>query len=187
MLKWAIELGQFDLEYRSRTAIKGQALADFILEFPPDMEGYDKAIVVENTSSQVNPFPQEGEISELWWTMCVDGAVNSDGAGAGIVLISPEGHRVISAIHFAFKVTNNDVEYEALIAGMKLSLEMKVRHLRAQSDSMLVVYQINGGWQAMGPKTGVIFKVCSGDDQKICRSKNGENPMEREHGGRRTG
>ena len=35
MLKWAVELGQFDLEYKSRTAIKGQALADFILEFPP--------------------------------------------------------------------------------------------------------------------------------------------------------
>ena len=158
MLKWAIELGQFDLEYRSRTEIKGQALADFILEFPPDMEGYDKAIVVANPSSQVNPFPPEGEISELWWTMCVDGAVNNDGAGAEIVLISPEGHRLVSAIHFAFKVTNNDAEYEALIAGMKLALEMKVRHLRARSDSMLVVYQISGGWQAMGPKTELYSK-----------------------------
>ena len=126
MLKWAIELGQFDLKYKSRTTIKGQALADFILEFPTDMEEYDKVIVLANPSSQVNPFPQEGEISELWWTICVDGAVNNDGARAGIVLISPEGHRLVSAIHFAFKVTNNDAEYEALIAGMKLDLEMKV-------------------------------------------------------------
>ena len=53
------------------------------------MEGYDKAIVVANPKARVNPFPQEGEISELWWTMCVDGAVNNDGAGAGIVLIQP--------------------------------------------------------------------------------------------------
>ena len=57
MLKWAIELGQFDLECRSRTTIKGQALEDLILELPPDMEGNDKAIVVANPSSQVNPFP----------------------------------------------------------------------------------------------------------------------------------
>ena len=49
------------------------------------MEGYDKAIVLANPSSKGNPFPQEGEISELWWTICVDGAVNNDGAGAGIV------------------------------------------------------------------------------------------------------
>ena len=38
MMKWAIELGQFDLDYKPRTAIKGQALADFILEFPEDGE-----------------------------------------------------------------------------------------------------------------------------------------------------
>ena len=60
MLKWAIELGQFDLEYKSRTAIKGQALADFILEFPPDMEGYDKAIVVANPKGTSQPIPSRG-------------------------------------------------------------------------------------------------------------------------------
>ena len=65
---------------------------------------------------------------------------------------------MVSAVHFAFKVTNNDAEYEALIAGMKLALEMKVQHLRARSDSMLVVYQISGGWQAMGPKTELYSK-----------------------------
>ena len=78
--------------------------------------------------------------------------------GQGSSLVSPEGRRVMSAIHFAFKVTNNDAEYEALIAGMKLDLKMKVRHLRARSDSMLVIYQINEGWQAMGPKTELYSK-----------------------------
>ncbi|KAM6563334.1 hypothetical protein CsatB_023332 [Cannabis sativa] len=34
LLKWAMELSQFDIKYKPRTAIKGQALADFILEFP---------------------------------------------------------------------------------------------------------------------------------------------------------
>ena len=38
IMKWAVELGQFDIEYKPRTAIKGQALADFILEFPPTFE-----------------------------------------------------------------------------------------------------------------------------------------------------
>ncbi|XP_074364003.1 uncharacterized protein LOC141704715 [Apium graveolens] len=44
MLKWAVELGQFDLEYVPRTAIKGQALANFLLEFDSEID--DKALVM---------------------------------------------------------------------------------------------------------------------------------------------
>ncbi|XP_074356057.1 uncharacterized protein LOC141695732 [Apium graveolens] len=121
MLKWAVKLGQFDLEYMPRTAIKGQALAHFLLEFDSVVD--DK-----------------------------DGAVNNGGAGAGIVLVSPEGHHLMSAIHFKFYTTNNDVEHEALINGLKIALEMGVRNLIARSDSELEVNQVNGGFQAGGPR-----------------------------------
>ena len=46
------------------------------------------------------------------------------------MLMSPEGHKLSSAIHFSFKATNNDTEYEALINGLQLSLEMKVENLK---------------------------------------------------------
>ncbi|KAK1404815.1 hypothetical protein POM88_004420 [Heracleum sosnowskyi] len=75
--------------------------------------------------------------------MYVDGAVNNNGAGAGIVLTSPEGHLLMSVIHFKFVVTNNEAEYEALINGLKLALEMNVKNLVVFSDSKLVIQQLD--------------------------------------------
>ena len=68
------------------------------------------------------------------------------------MLVSPEGHRLLNAIHFTFLLSNNDAKYEALIGGLRLALEMKVRKLVIKVDSMLVVEHIKGGYQAKGPK-----------------------------------
>ncbi|XP_074336042.1 uncharacterized protein LOC141673209 [Apium graveolens] len=152
MLKWVVELGQFDLEYMPRTAIKGHALADFLLEF--DSEVNDKALVVHpsHTEEVLEEFPHP------WWILHVDGAVNNGGAGAGIVLISLEGHHLISAIHFKFYATNKDAEYEELINGLKITLEMGVRNLIAKSNLDLVVNQVNEGFQARGPRTELYLR-----------------------------
>ncbi|XP_074327728.1 uncharacterized protein LOC141665641 [Apium graveolens] len=153
----AIELGQFDLEYCPCTAIKGQALADFILEF--DAEIYDKAIVpAEPTSQESHQDEKKQELPHPWWILHVDGAVNNSGSGAGIVLVTPEGHRLMSAIHFKFHATNNDAEYEALINGLKLALEVGAVNLIVRSDSELVVNQVNGGFQARGPRTELYMR-----------------------------
>ncbi|XP_074362950.1 uncharacterized protein LOC141703291 [Apium graveolens] len=100
----------------------------------------------------------ERQNSAPWWSLFVDGASNGDGAGAGIELISPEAHKIRRATHLDFHATNNDAEYEALINGLKLALEMKVENLSVFSDSMIVVYQINGGYQAKGPRTELYLK-----------------------------
>ncbi|XP_074382256.1 uncharacterized protein LOC141724122 [Apium graveolens] len=157
MLKWALDVGQFDLEYCSRTAIKGQALADFVLEFDSEVE--NKAIVLTEPSSQGNHsvYVRE-EFPRPWWILHVDGAVNNNGAGVEIVLITPEGHHLMSAIHFKFYVTNNDAKYEALINGLKIALEVGVVNLIARSDSELVVNQVNGGFQARGPRTELYMR-----------------------------
>ncbi|XP_074348627.1 uncharacterized protein LOC141687297 [Apium graveolens] len=142
-----MELGQFDLEYMPRTAIKGKALVDFLLEF--DSEVDDKALV------ELHPSHIEEVLEEFphpWWILHVDGAVNNGGAGAGIILVSPVGHHLMSAIHFKFYATNNDTEYEALINGLKITLEMGVQNLIIKRDSELVVNQVNGGFQARGPQ-----------------------------------
>ncbi|XP_074328411.1 uncharacterized protein LOC141666319 [Apium graveolens] len=134
MLKWAIELGQFNLEYCLCMAIKGQALADFILKFDSETDG--KAIVLVEPSSQDGaPANVREEFPHPWWILHIDGAVNNSGAGAGIVLVTPEGHHLMSAIHFKFYVTNNDAEYEALINGLKIALDVGVVNLIARSDS----------------------------------------------------
>ncbi|XP_074336060.1 uncharacterized protein LOC141673228 [Apium graveolens] len=155
MLKWMVELGHFEVDYKPRTAIKGQALANFILEFPPHQEVKQGALVVMLSAEEAG---LEIQNSAPWWSLFVDGASNGDGARAKIELISPEAHKIRCATHLAFHATNNDAEYEALINGLKLSLEIKVENLNMFSDSMIVVYQINGGYQAKGPRTELYLK-----------------------------
>ncbi|XP_074347038.1 uncharacterized protein LOC141685859 [Apium graveolens] len=153
MLKWAVELGQFDFEYMPHSAIKGQALADFLLEFDSAID--DNALVM------LQPPRNEESLEEFphpWWILHVDGAVNNGGAGTGIVFVSPKGHHLMSAIHFKFYATNNDAEYEALINGLKIALEMGVQNIIARSDSEVVVNQVNGGFQARGPRTELYLR-----------------------------
>ncbi|XP_074368139.1 uncharacterized protein LOC141708414 [Apium graveolens] len=136
-----------------RTAIKGQALADFLLEFDSAVD--DKTLVMlhpPHVKESLEEFPHP------WWILHVDGAVNNGGACAGIVLVSPEGHHLMSAIHFKFYAINNDAEYEALINGLKIALEMGVQNLIARSDSELVVNQVNEGFQARGPRTELYLR-----------------------------
>ncbi|XP_074337466.1 uncharacterized protein LOC141674659 [Apium graveolens] len=157
MLKWAVELGQFDVEYCPRTEIKGQALVDFILEFNAEVD--DKAIVLAEPTSQGSSHDEKRqELPHPWWILHVDGAVNNNGSGVEIVLVTPEGHRLMSAIHFKFYATNNDAEYEALINSLKLALEVGAVNLIVRSDSELVVNQVNGGFQAWGPRTELYMR-----------------------------
>ena len=113
------ELSQFDIEYKPRNVVKGQALADFILEFSLQYEGDDKALM---STPPIKEIKLHKENDAPGWTLHIDGAANNEGAGAGVVLLSSEGHKLNSAIHFSFKAINNDDEYEALINGLQLSL-----------------------------------------------------------------
>ena len=61
------------------------------------------------------------------------------GAGLGLVLISTEGDIIQQAIKCGFKATNNEAEYEALIAGLMLTKDMGIRKLDVCSDSQLVI------------------------------------------------
>ena len=68
----------------------------------------------------------------------MDGTSNDVGSGSGMMLISPEGHKIHCAIHFGFKASNNDAEYKALIAGLRLARELQVRNVKIFGDSQLV-------------------------------------------------
>lgn len=105
LTKWSIELSEHDIQFQPRQAIKGQALADFIVECTAAGE-----LEVESRSE---------------WLMFVDGASSSQGNGAGIVLIPPEGDTLEYSLRFAFPSSNNVAEYEALVAGMKLARNLR--------------------------------------------------------------
>lgn len=86
------------------------------------------------------------------WELHIDGAINCRGGGAGLVLTNLQGQTLERSIHFNFKVTNNEAEYEALIAGLGLALELGVRNMIVNIDSQLIIHQFYGEFQVKEPR-----------------------------------
>ncbi|XP_024190652.1 uncharacterized protein LOC112194667 [Rosa chinensis] len=137
LIKWAIELGEFDIKYQPRTAIKGQAAADFIFEPIPSHN--------PPPGSPGPPAPDPPPPST--WRLYVDGVSNKRTSGAGILLISSDDQVYEYALKFAFKASNNAAEYEALIASLQIAWELGVQHLSISSDSQLVVNQVSDNFE----------------------------------------
>jgi len=74
------------------------------------------------------------------------------GSGVGVILEIPSGLLIEQALRFAFKASNNQVEYEALIARMLLAKELGSRSLLVKSDSLLVTGQVTGKYQTKDPQ-----------------------------------
>ncbi|KAK1555694.1 hypothetical protein Q3G72_030089 [Acer saccharum] len=80
----------------------------------------------------------EGEqISNFQWKLHMDGSSNTHGSGARIVISTPEGDAVECAIRFDFKATNNQAEYEALLAGIKVCITLGENEIEIFNDSLL--------------------------------------------------
>ncbi|XP_076937945.1 uncharacterized protein LOC143605864 [Bidens hawaiensis] len=138
LAKWSIELGEYSIEYKPRPAIKEQVLADFVTEVPQHKE---QECMIEQ---QPQAPPEQGQV----WSLFTDGASSSEGSGAGLRLVNPEGHEFTYAIKLDFKSTNNEAEYEAFLAGLRIANKLGVEHLEARVDSMLIAGQINGTYEA---------------------------------------
>ncbi|GJY88408.1 reverse transcriptase domain-containing protein [Tanacetum coccineum] len=82
------------------------------------------------------------------WILFTDGSSCTDGPGAGLILTNPEGMEFTYALRSRFDATNNEAEYEALIAGLKIAEQMGVKNLQANVDSRLVANQVNGTYVA---------------------------------------
>ncbi|CAH9096527.1 unnamed protein product [Cuscuta europaea] len=130
--KWSLLIGQYEVDFKPRTTIKGQALADFIAE----------------CIARPSETKSESSMLDNWWEMYVDGASSTWGCGGGDVITSHEGFKAYYSIYFDFKVTNNEAEYEALIAGLKYAKTLGADRLKVRSDSQLVVNQLNGTTEA---------------------------------------
>ncbi|GKV26884.1 hypothetical protein SLEP1_g36101 [Rubroshorea leprosula] len=90
------------------------------------------------------------------------GAANIEGLGAGAVLVGSDGFKSEHALRFKFQTTNNAVEYEALIYGLKLESELKVQSIQVFSNSQLVVGQVNGSCEIRDPQLGRYASVVNG-------------------------
>ncbi|XP_073305835.1 uncharacterized protein [Primulina huaijiensis] len=123
MIKWAVELREYDIEYKPRVAIKAQALSDFLFEMVQ---------------------PDEEEV----WRVFVDGASSLAGYGVGVVIISPLGEKIKLTLRIDSRITNNEAEYEAVLAGIRAAQEIGPSRVILYSDSQLITQQIKGVYEA---------------------------------------
>ncbi|XP_074265756.1 uncharacterized protein LOC141588200 [Silene latifolia] len=81
------------------------------------------------------------------WQMYFDGAARKDGAGAGVVFVTPQNHLMPYVFTLTQLCTNNMAEYQALILGLQMAIEIGVRDMDIYGDSKLVVNQVLGEYE----------------------------------------
>jgi ribonuclease HI len=130
IVKWSVELGEFEIEFCPRQAIKSQILADFVSEW---------------TEIQMPPPKERPE----HWIMYFDIALNLEGAGAGVLFISPQGEQLKYVLQIHYKTSNNGAEYEALIHGLRIAVSLGIKRLLAFGDAKVVIKQVNKEWDCV--------------------------------------
>jgi ribonuclease HI len=121
---WGIELSPLDITYEKKKAIKSQVLPNFTAEW----------LELQNTGPP--------DLSSVW-TMYFDGSKRVKEAGAGVVLISPQGDKLKYMLRMSFpQASNNEAEYEALLHGIKMAKACGATRLKIFGDSNLVVQQV---------------------------------------------
>jgi len=125
--KWAVELGALKIKFQPKTAIKSQALVDFLAEW------------WENQISAPVDRPKH-------WIMYFDGSLKLGGGNAGVLFISPKGEELKYVFQILFPVSNNEAEYEALLHGLRLAISLGIKRLLVYGDSLRVVQQVNKEW-----------------------------------------
>ncbi|GKV05136.1 hypothetical protein SLEP1_g17178 [Rubroshorea leprosula] len=132
----------FDMikQYLSRPpvlrAVKGQALADFLADHPClDVEADEE--------KGINLF----SISLVPRKLNFDGSSTETMSGVGVVVISPSRLKTQMSFQLDFDCTNNQAEYEALIIGLEMLVELRVSMVEVIRDSQLVLKQLSGEYK----------------------------------------
>jgi ribonuclease HI len=121
---WGITLGPWEITYQRQSAIKSQVLPDFIAEW---------------TEAQMHELPDMSNC----WTIYVDGSKRVSGAGAGVVLVSPQGDKMRYVLRMRFSnPSNNEAEYEAVLHGMRMAKACGATRIKIHGDSNLIAQQV---------------------------------------------
>ena len=82
--------------------------------------------------------------------MHTDGSSNKQAGGVGVILLSLEGDVVECMIRLDFPTTNNEAEYEALVAGLDLARVAEATSVVIYCDSQVITNQVNGDYEYKG-------------------------------------
>jgi ribonuclease HI len=106
--------------------------------------------------------------------MYFDGSLKLEGAGAGVLLISPTGKQLKYVLQIFWKISNNEAEYEALLHGLRLAASLEIKQLLVYGDSAVVINQVNKSW---GRNKKNMNAYCL----KICKLENKFSGLEFHH------
>ena len=129
-------LSQYDIGLRTPKAVKSQAIADLLAQFPREEE-----------SSLSEEIPGEVVVADVpgkKWTMRFEWSATTTSNGVGVVLSCKDGDTIPLSFKLGFSYSNNASEYEAYLIGLTVALNIGVKHIRVLGDSNLVVSQVKG-------------------------------------------
>jgi hypothetical protein len=132
--KWVVELNEFTIDYVHRSSIQSQALADFIVDWTP---GAQEEEINKDTEA---------------WTVFCDGSWRTFSAGAAAVLVAPSKVKTCYAAKLDFSCTNNIIEYEALLLGLRKLRAMELRGAILKTDSQVISGHVDKSSKARDPK-----------------------------------
>src|SRR6266487_174365 len=140
--KWALALTEYALTYKPLKAVKGQIVSDFIVDHS----------IIESTQEVVEVQP---------WILYFDGSKHKFGTGIGILIVSP----LKIPMKFKYKInglcSNNEAEYEALIAGLEILIDLGARNIQIKGDSELVLKQLTQEYKCVKEHLVKYFETAS--------------------------
>jgi ribonuclease HI len=123
--------------------------------------------IAEWTDTQLPP-PQ---IQAECWTLYFNGSVMNTGVGAGLLFVSPLGEHMRYAVRLHFPASNNMAEYEALLCGLKIAIEIGVKRLDVRGDSQLVIDQVMKKRELPRRQDGGVLQGRAGSRGQVLRHR----------------
>jgi ribonuclease HI len=146
LAQWLLQLSQYEIIAETPTAIKSQAIADLLAQFP----GEDSSSISDEVPGEVNEVLM-ADVTDATWTLRFDGSSTAASSGAGIVLFRNDGEAIPKSFKLDFPCSNNVAEYEAYLTGLAVAWEMGIKHLKVVGDSNLIVCQARGEFSLKEP------------------------------------
>uniref|UniRef100_A0A2N9G9A0 RNA-directed DNA polymerase n=1 Tax=Fagus sylvatica TaxID=28930 RepID=A0A2N9G9A0_FAGSY len=146
LAQWLLQLSQYEISTETPTAIKSQAIADLLAQFP----GEDSSTISQEVPGEVGGALLVGMADSIW-TLNFDGSSTSVSSGAGVVLTREDGETIAKSFKLDFPCSNNASEYEAYITGLAIAHGMGIKHLRVIGDSNLIICQAKGEFSLKEP------------------------------------
>ena len=114
--QWLVLLSQYDIGFRTPKAVKSQAIADLLAQFPREEES--------SLSEEIPGEVAVANVSGKKWTMRFDGSATTTSNGVGVVLSCKDGDTIPLSFKLRFSCSNNATEYEAYLTGLTIVLSI---------------------------------------------------------------